>query len=188
MKENTFALLITYSFSTDYVSDPCGTEEEGIAKLKEYLEKEKEIIREEFGYTPVVRENDDTEVELFYTDDPDLISAHTDRAVYKVIEICHCGGKKKDDVKTWIVGVGGSETDGVDMTVFTGTKHEAKKHLAKAVRDARDENREEFDYGYTSIGDIEERADGSLYACACFSGYHLDFQAYPEDDIPEAYA
>ena len=89
-----------------------------------------------------------------------------------------------DKTRTWIIGWGGTEKDGVDIEKVIATKSQIKKYLAASVREARDCDKESFDYGYTSVKDIEERSGERLYATAVFSGYHYDYEAYPEDVIP----
>ena len=193
-----FIMLITYSFDTEYVSVPCDTDEEAIAKLREYLAEETEIVEREFGYTPVVREHSDTEVELFYIDDLDYVDSDTDIATYKVIEIDHCVRPADNDVKKWIVTVGGNLH--VDVTKFTGTKTQAKKHIVEAVANAREDDElerirrsldaedEEDDSsfeGCASVRDVGVREDGSLFAFARIGGKNLVFEAFPESGIPE---
>ena len=90
-----FAMLITYSFDTDYVCVPCETEEEANRVLQKYLRDEIRIVKEEQGYTPQVVAFDETEVVLSYTKketfgkvDENNYVEH-DFATYKVIEIGH---------------------------------------------------------------------------------------------------
>lgn len=84
----------------------------------------------------------------------------------------------------WIIAVGGTEVDGVDMVRFTGTKAEAKKAVLRMVRKDIINDREIYDFGTGSVDDIEERGDGSLYAYSVFCSYHLDYVAVPLAAIP----
>lgn len=194
-----YIMLITYSFDTEYVSVPCDTEEEAVAKLCEYLIEERGIIERKFGYTPVIRKHTDTEVELFYVDNLDYVNPDTDIATYKVIEIDHCVRPEDNEVKKWIVTVGGNLH--VEVTKFTGTKTQVKKYIMETViverendalerfradPDAEDDDDDESSpEGCTSVKDIGERKDGSLFALACIGGETWIFEAFPENGIPE---
>ena len=88
-----FIMLITYNFTSDYVSIPCKTEEEAVLWLHKFLDEEIATIKEEQGYDPVVKTLCDsgafTEIKLLYIDDEAYFDACTDVATYRVIEIKH---------------------------------------------------------------------------------------------------
>ena len=85
-----YIMLITYSFDTDYVAKPCATEEEAIAELNKYLDKEVETVKTECEYMPIIIRYGESEVKLVYTDDKwEYANEDIDTATYKVIEIGH---------------------------------------------------------------------------------------------------
>ena len=82
----------------------------------------------------------------------------------------------------YIVGMGGSEADGVDIRKVRGTKQQVKKYLVDLVDQDRSNDPDAWEYGSEKIKDIEEKSDGSLYAYGCYSDYHIDYQAVPDND------
>lgn len=94
------------------------------------------------------------------------------------------------DKKWWIIGIGGSDTDDVDMYKFYGTKEEIKKCLLeKVINDQPTDNNENdyngWQYGTDNINDIVERPNGSLYAYNCYTDNHTDYVALPLNKIIE---
>ncbi len=85
----------------------------------------------------------------------------------------------------WIIGTGGSEADAVYLYKATGTKDEIKRLLLHLVMEEKAENDDSWDSGTESVDEVEERGDGTLYAYGCYSDYHSDYTAQPENDIPE---
>ena len=85
-----YLMLITYSFDTDYIAKPCATEDEAIAELNKYLDKEIATVKKECEYDPIVERYGETEIELIYTDNIwNYAEGEADTATYKVIEIGH---------------------------------------------------------------------------------------------------
>ena len=89
--------------------------------------------------------------------------------------------KKTEEVMNWLVGIGGTEVDGVMMERVTGTKKQVVKHLVSLVRRDRDADPEGWDYGSTAMKDVVDRG-GELYAYGVFSDYHIDYSAVPEKE------
>ena len=88
-------------------------------------------------------------------------------------------------VKTWIIGIGGSEMDDVETYRVTGTVRDVKKHLAGLVRSAKDGDPDGFEYGDTSMSKVKTPFYGDqdrLYASAVFSCHHIDYTATPEKE------
>ena len=83
--------------------------------------------------------------------------------------------------QTYIIGIGGSEADGVNVHRVRGTKQQVKKHLVDLVNRDRVNDSDAWEYGSEKIKDVEERQDDSLYAYGCYSDYHIDYQAVPDD-------
>ena len=93
--------------------------------------------------------------------------------------------KKEEKPSTWIIGMSGSDADDVITYRVVGTKKQVKKHLINCIKDDRDEDRDNFEYGTTAMKDLETRYDGSIYGYTCFSDHHNDFTATPE--VPVKY-
>ena len=84
----------------------------------------------------------------------------------------------------WIIGIGGSEVDGVDMHRFYGTEYQVKRHLIKLVKEDIENNADCFEYGTDNIEEIQERIYGnSFYAYGCYSDYHIDYEAIKLNDL-----
>ena len=90
----------------------------------------------------------------------------------------------KNKKQKWIIGIGGSEVDGVVLNTFVGTEAGAKTALMKLIREDRKADRESWDYGTENKGEIA-LTDGGLYGYNCFSTYHIDYTAKPLDEIKE---
>ena len=80
----------------------------------------------------------------------------------------------------WIIGIGGSDLDGVDVLRVYGTKPQVKKYLLELAKDERCS--EDYDFGTETINEILERDNGSLYAFNCFYDHHTDYEATPENN------
>lgn len=89
-----FAMIITYSFDSDYVAFPCATQDEAQAVLEDYLAEEIETVRTESGYDPIVRRESDGSAVLIYADD-EAFEEDADRAEYRTFEIPHSASRKK---------------------------------------------------------------------------------------------
>ena len=94
-----------------------------------------------------------------------------------------------DDQRVWIIGVGGSEMDGVAIMRCVGTKEWVKERMFAAVLGERNlcDVANDYDFGTECVEEIEERADGSLYAFNCFCDHHTDYEAVPGFGIPTLY-
>lgn len=90
--------------------------------------------------------------------------------------------KKNEEIKTWIIGIGGSEMDDVITYTVKGTEHQVKKHLASLVREDAKES-DWFEGGDTRIKDISYRnscsPDDGFYAVCMFGDHHNDYTAIP---------
>jgi len=70
---------------------------------------------------------------------------------------------------------------------FTGTEKEAKKHLVSLVKADKKDDKNKWDYGTTTIKEVEENhfEEGKLYAFGCYRSYHMDYTATPDkENIP----
>lgn len=89
-----------------------------------------------------------------------------------------------ETAQNWIIGVSGCEMDDVIISRVYGTEKQVKKHLIKLIKEDKDEDYGRFDYGTTTLKEIEKRSDGSLYGYAVYSRYHNDYVATPEAETP----
>lgn len=80
----------------------------------------------------------------------------------------------------WIIGIGGSDMDGIVFRTFFGDASEAREALFSICLDDRREieDLEWFDYGTESAEDVQELYNGNeLYAYNCFNNLHRDYTA-----------
>ena len=91
--------------------------------------------------------------------------------------------RKIEKKENWIIGINGSDSDGVDIQKVYGTKEQVKKELLRRVYELRDCDQDGYDLGTEDIEQIEEREDGHLVAYICFSDFHFDLEAVKETDI-----
>lgn len=94
---------------------------------------------------------------------------------------------KDEKEEVWIVGVGGSDQDGVSTYRVIGTKTMIKYHLLSLVNEDREEqtgsNPDYWEYGTESVDDIEEKYNGkAYYAYGCYSDHHIDYEATLDSD------
>ncbi len=89
--------------------------------------------------------------------------------------------------RDWIIGVGGSELDDVLVFKFTGTVRQAKLKLLDMIKEDRaGEEFQDWWSGTENIEEIQEFANGRLYAYGCWDNYHIDYSATPTDAIEAA--
>ncbi len=84
---------------------------------------------------------------------------------------------EKPEAEDWIIGMSGSKLDDVICHIFTGSKDQAKEHLAGLVREDKDNDIEFFESGDENAKDVSEHPDGRLYAYAMYRNYHMDYTA-----------
>ena len=87
--------------------------------------------------------------------------------------------------KTWIIGIGGTEIDGVILKKFVGTEAGVKTKLMKLIREDRNADREIWDYGTERKSELTMCPDGSIGGYNCFASYHIDYSAKPIEAIKE---
>lgn len=87
----------------------------------------------------------------------------------------------KNKVNTYIVSIDNSDGDSSYIFKCVGTEYQMKKELARLVRADRDENKEEWDNGTTSISDIEADEIGKLVGYGTYSSYHINYTAIIDD-------
>lgn len=95
----------------------------------------------------------------------------------------YCNDKEFGKKENWIIGVGGSELDGVDIYRVFGRKTQVKQKMLQLIQETQSLDEDSYESGTETIEDIEERPNGSLYACVCFWYSHVDCEAVREKDI-----
>lgn len=95
----------------------------------------------------------------------------------------------------WIVGIGGSDVDGVIFYRATGTEAEMKQILFDLVSNDRKNDPGAWEFGTESADEVESDAayhpintngdisGRGLYAYGCYAEYHIDYQAIPMSRI-----
>lgn len=88
-----------------------------------------------------------------------------------------------DKIKTYIIGVGGSDCDGVDFEIFTGTRKNVIDRIWDIMEELRLEDEEDEDIVCTKeyIGREKER----LYGYVCYYDHHVDIEAKALEEILE---
>ena len=87
--------------------------------------------------------------------------------------------------KTWIIGIGNSDSDGVVFRKFVGTEAGVKTKLMVLIREDRNADRESWDYGTECKSEIATDPDGTMNGYNCFTTYHIDYTAKPFEAIKE---
>ena len=95
--------------------------------------------------------------------------------------------------KNWLLIVCNSAGEGMFPTFYPNrTKDDMKKIIAKTVRTYKEEDSKAWEYGSTSIKNIEthyiiennKEIMNSLYGYGVFSSYHIDVEAHIVENIP----
>ena len=84
--------------------------------------------------------------------------------------------------KSWTIGIGGSYADGVEIQRVVGTEEQIKEYLFNLIQEEREEF-DRYESGTEDISELEVRSYGSIYGYNCFSNYHTDYEATPDDII-----
>lgn len=93
-----------------------------------------------------------------------------------------------DEIKTYIIGVGGSDCDGIDFEIFTGTREGVIDRIWNIMEELRLEDEEDPDIRcekdeigiYNKIHDCYR-----LYGYVCYYDHHVDVEAKALDEILE---
>lgn len=81
--------------------------------------------------------------------------------------------------KIWLVGIGGTNADGVIMMRISATEQEIKEFLVNLVKEDKFTDPEAWEYGTDTVDEISNGVKG-FYAYAVYSDYHIDYQAILE--------
>lgn len=87
MKKYIYIFTITYSFDGDYVAKKCGSYEEAITMLNDYLEEEIKTVENEQEYTPSVIRDSEDDVTLIYAEGLTENYHTEDYACYRIFEV-----------------------------------------------------------------------------------------------------
>ena len=100
--------------------------------------------------------------------------------------------EKKDNIRLWIISVGGSEMDNSTYSVIVrGTEKDLREYLYKLVsedRDSAEDNAGEdvWEYGTESPENVDLNTyTNELYAYGCYNSFHIDYLARPYNGIVE---
>ena len=83
-------------------------------------------------------------------------------------------------MQDWIIGVCSSGEDGVVLYRFRGTTDEVKEKLYSLVKEDRENDPENWDFGCESSDDIRDESGGlghEFYGFGSYSDYHIDYTA-----------
>ena len=93
-----------------------------------------------------------------------------------------------DEIKTYIIGVGGSDCDGIDFEIFTGTRKNVIDRIWDIMEELRLEDEEDPDIRCekSEIGSYDTpHGCRRLYGYVCYYDHHVDIEAKPIDEIIE---
>lgn len=82
---------------------------------------------------------------------------------------------EKGRVYIWIFGIGGSEVDDVVTRLIKGTKKQAFRYMMSRVKDDKENEKESWDSGTTSVKSIETVRSDHYYAYNTFFDHHIDY-------------
>lgn len=81
----------------------------------------------------------------------------------------------------WIIGIGGSDMDSVNVEMVEGTEEQVKNYLFNLIiedRKIETEGCEEyFDFGTESVQELTIRQNGNIYGFNCYQDKHIDYEA-----------
>ena len=87
------------------------------------------------------------------------------------------------DRQNWIVAIGGTETDGIELNVVNGSKDKIKRYILDLINECYDRNDPEDGTFADLPDDVTERSNGHLYAWADTEIGHYDIEAAIYRDI-----
>lgn len=93
-----------------------------------------------------------------------------------------CMSTKDNESNEWLICIGGSATDDVFVSKFTGTEKEAVKRLMKIITDGQKED--DFDHGTKKLGSLTHDKRG-YYGYNVFLDHHIDYRLTKVSDIEE---
>ena len=83
----------------------------------------------------------------------------------------------------WIIAIGNTEADGVNMLYAIGSVDQIKRVLIELALEDKGNDEESFNYGTEDVSEITETVDANinevtvLNAYNVFSDYHIDYTA-----------
>lgn len=87
----------------------------------------------------------------------------------------------------WIIGVGGTTLDWVNLYRVYGSKDAVKEYLLKILSEDRDDlcasyGDDYYEYGTEFPSEVEEKGE-NLYAYTVYGDTHFDYVAIPESEV-----
>ena len=89
-----------------------------------------------------------------------------------------------ENEKTWIICVGGSDVDGIDVVKFTGTRSAVIDRIWSIMETMKTEDDYEDDEDMQCPKDSIDEGD-RIYGYVVFHDHHVDIEAYEIDEIKE---
>ena len=94
----------------------------------------------------------------------------------------------KDMTDTYILAIGGSDCDGVDLSILIGDKEKALQFMKHEMIDEASNEIEDYDYKkdqHMEYGDIQPivNFNGTDYGYTVFSDHHTDYKLAKITDI-----
>lgn len=79
----------------------------------------------------------------------------------------------------WIIGIGGTNLDGVILYKFNGTVQEVKQKLLDMVKEDKASDIENWDFGTEILSEVLDQTgvENEFYAYGCYYDYHIDYTA-----------
>lgn len=81
--------------------------------------------------------------------------------------------------KIWLVGIGGSNADDVNIMRVSATEQEVKNLLIDLIYEDRFCSPDKWDYGTENVEGLCFK-DGKFYGFGCYQDFHIDYVAIPE--------
>ena len=83
-------------------------------------------------------------------------------------------------MQDWIIGVCSSGADGVALYRFRGSAKEAREKLFSLIKEDREKDPENWEFGCESVEDICDMSGGlghEFYGYGSYCDYHIDYTA-----------
>ena len=87
------------------------------------------------------------------------------------------------DKEEWIVSTSNSDCEGIELYKFYGTETEVREMLVEMVKEDSIEDRDRFECGTETTGEVVREYDGSFSAYGLYYYYRIDYVAQRVCDI-----
>lgn len=119
---------------------------------------------------------------LFFDTDQRIVKTPDNRRRLRKFFEKHPIAKRRERKFKWIIGICSSEGDDVTVLRVDGTVPQVREYLYQCANKEREEDYD-WDFGTESPKDVmivsrdESWYPTKMYACACFSDFHVDYTA-----------